>query len=118
MWILAIRRWISSGDTMARSATRVPIMISRSDFTRALLAVVFPWAPIMPMFSGCSVGRRLRPIIVVTTGMPVSSANRRSSASAWARNTPPPAQITGFRASPIAIATLAICLSLPRTLGL
>ncbi len=56
--------------------------------------------------------------MVVTTGMPVASANCRSSSSAWARNTPPPAQITGLWATPMAAATLEICLSFPRTLGL
>ena len=38
MWMEGIRRWISSGERIARSAARVPIMMRRSDFARALLA--------------------------------------------------------------------------------
>lgn len=77
------------GEKMARSAARVPIIIRRSDLARALFADTLPWVPIMPIFKGCSVGKRERPIMVVTTGIRVFSANSRKASSAWERKTPP-----------------------------
>ena len=79
MWMVAIRRWISLGSTMARSAARVPTMMSRSALANAWLAQWLPWAPIIPMFRGWSVGIREMPIMVLTTGMAQLSASSRSS---------------------------------------
>ena len=69
MWMVAMRRWISAGSTTARSAARVPTMMSRSALARALLAQWLPWAPIMPIFRGWSVAMTDRPIMVLTTGI-------------------------------------------------
>jgi hypothetical protein len=55
-------------------------------------------------------GNAPRAISVVTTGMPVSSASRRSSVDACALSTPPPTYSTGRRASAISLAASRICL--------
>ena len=116
--MVAMRRWISPGSTMARSAARVPTMMSRSALARALLAQWLPWAPIIPMFSGWSVGRSPSPIMVLTTGMEHRSASSSSSSLASASHTPPPAQIRGCLEREMASTTRLICRSLPFTLGL
>ena len=70
------------------------------------------------MFSGWPVGMREMPIMVFTTGMPVPSASSSSSSWASASHTPPPAQMMGCLALPMASTTRLICKSLPFTLGL
>ena len=42
MWMVAMRRWISLGERMVRSAARQPTMMRRSAFTSALLAQALP----------------------------------------------------------------------------
>ena len=108
----------SAGSIMALSATLMPIMIIRSALTMALLADLFPNFPIIPMFNGSSVSRSESPIMVVTTGICILWANSLSSSSAWARKTPPPAQMTGLFASDMALTTCESCFVLPLMLGL
>ena len=103
---------------MARSAARVPTMMSRSALASAWLAQWLPWAPIMPMFRGWSVAIREMPIMVLTTGMAQLSASSSSSSRALASHTPPPAQMRGCLARAMASTTRLICRSLPLTLGL
>ena len=75
---------------VTRSSKRAPRVMSRSDFCSAVTAATVPCMPGMPRCGGWLSGNAPRAISVVTTGMPVSSASRRSSALAPARMTPPP----------------------------
>ncbi len=75
---------------VTRSSKRVPSAMSRSDFCSAVTAETDPCMPGMPRCCRWLSGKAPRAISVVTTGMPVSSASRRSSAVARPLSTPPP----------------------------
>ena len=75
---------------VTRSSKREPSATSRSDSCIAATAATVPCMPGMPTCCGWLSGNAPRAISVVTTGMPVSSASRSSSADACALSTPPP----------------------------
>ena len=93
---------------VARSSKRAPTQISRSQLSIATLAAREPCMPSIPMKPGWSVGIAPRPFSVPTAGMPLRSANARSSRSARAIPTPPPKYITGVLASAISALAAAI----------
>ena len=75
---------------VTRSSKRAPRVMSRSAFCSAVTAATVPCMPGMPRCSGWLSGTAPRAMSVVTTGIPVSSTNRRSCSEARARITPPP----------------------------
>ena len=75
---------------VTRSSNRAPMVMSRSDFCRAVTAATVPCIPGIPRFRGCESGTAPRAMSVVTTGIWARSTSRRISSLAPLRITPPP----------------------------
>ncbi|SKV68151.1 Uncharacterised protein [Mycobacteroides abscessus subsp. abscessus] len=93
-------------------------MISRSLRCSAATAPTVPCIPGIPMCSSWLSGNAPRAIRVVTTGMPVSSANSLSSGEASARMTPPPTYSTGRLAAAMSRTASRTCLPCGLVTGL
>ena len=79
MWITLAPRAKAARLPVTRSSNRSPTPRIRSACWIARFTCTSPCIPGMPRCSGCDSGNALMPSSVVMTGMPVRSANTRSS---------------------------------------
>ena len=90
MWMTFAPGANASSLPVTRSSKRAPTVISRSARWSAQFANLEPCMPGICSESVCESGNAPLASSVVTTGICVSSASARSSASAPALMTPPP----------------------------
>ena len=117
-WITCARGAKVATSPVTRSSKRAPTAIRRSARCRAATADTVPCIPGIPKNCGCVDGNAPKAMRVVTTGIPVSSANSLSSCAALALITPPPTYSTGAFAEAISWAACAICRGCGMMLGL